>query len=349
MQKVRGSNPLSSIKLSSCEQKVYKNLAFLHKSRKKITDIKFSRMNSQEITKQEVFFIMLEIYKKTLGTRNYKKSTIKKNIILVRKFLKEAPVESLDDFNPGFIELYLCRLKEEGRSGKTIENHKSAISGYCKFLQMHGQIEANPIMFLKSMELPVTLPIFLPDDEIPLLYQLAKEERIYCEIALALNTGLRMGEMQSLRWIDVDLNFKQLTVRESKGNRPRTVPLNRKCIEILKEQRALYKRFDWVFPGGRGGMARKNDWSENRPRSEKWWGTLALANIKTKIPTMLNIPAKRTGRGWHLFRHTFATKLAKAGVDMFKIKDWLGHRKVDTTMRYVHLARNYDKDIELIV
>jgi integrase len=40
--------------------------------------------------------------------------------------------------------------------------------------------------------------------------------------------------------------------------------------------------------------------------------------------------------------------LKRAGVDMFKIKDWMGHKSVNTTLRYVHLARHYDSDIELI-
>ena len=53
-----------------------------------------------------------------------------------------------------------------------------------------------------------------------------------------------------------------------------------------------------------------------------------------------------TGRGWHLFRHTFASRLVQAGVPIAKVSAWLGHANISTTMIYAHLAPGHDADIE---
>ena len=83
-------------------------------------------------------------------------------------------------------------------------------------------------------------------------------------------------------------------------------------------------------------------------RSYNWWLRYSLDPIRELIPTIANMPKGNTGRGWHIIRHTFATKLARAGVELFKIKEWMGHRSINTTMRYGHLQNQYDKAIELI-
>jgi len=70
--------------------------------------------------------------------------------------------------------------------------------------------------------------------------------------------------------------------------------------------------------------------------------------MQSEIPALQKLPEGRTGRGWHALRHTFATRAARAGIDMFKLKNWMGHRKIETTLRYVHVAQKYDADIERI-
>ena len=292
---------------------------------------------------------MLKLYEKTLYARNYKPTTAVKLIQILRRFIKEAQIFKPEEITIKTIEDYLCVLKETGRSSKTLGNHKSAISGYCDFLNARGILASNPAKFIKTLKSDETLPDFLPDNEVELLLDLARYEKIYCEVVVALNTGLRMAELQRLEWRDIDLSNKQLVVRISKGKRPRTVPLNQNVVKVLTAQKKKYGLMTWVFPGGKGGCQGRNVWSLNKMRSYKWWLRLSLDPIRDKIPTIANIPKGRVGIGWHIMRHTFATRLARAGVDILKIQDWLGHQRLDTTMRYIHLARNYDSDIELIV
>jgi len=53
-------------------------------------------------------------------------------------------------------------------------------------------------------------------------------------------------------------------------------------------------------------------------------------------------------RGWHLLRHTFASRAAQAGVPIPKLSAWMGHKSIATTMIYAHLAPGYDADIERV-
>lgn len=333
---------------SPCKEEAYSAFLFEIKNLKNISDNHIAAVNLDNLSAIQIINTMLELYEKTLDARNYKPATTRKNICLVKKFLRDAQISELSHINVEKVEQYLCYLRETGRNGKTVENHKSAISGFCKFLQLRHILDDNPVQYIASLNLPDTIPVYLSDRDVKRCLDIADNEGIIIEVTLALHTGLRMSELQNLNWRDIDFEMRQLIVTESKSKRPRTVPLNKKALEALKIQRKLYPRYDWVFPGGQREHRRAR-WTKNIKRSHQWWSVYALKRLKEKVRTIKKIPRGHTGRGWHIFRHTFATRLAKKGVDIFKIKDWLGHRKVDTTMRYVHLARNYDKDIELIV
>ncbi len=306
---------------------------------------KFTLKNSDDHTiKGNVF--MLKVYRETLEIRNYQASTIQKNVNFAAQFLRwfEFAVEDISSAN---IEDYLIYLRQGGRSVKTIKNHRSAIKVFCDFLAIRGVISKNPVTAAKNIELPEELPVFLSEKDTTKLYVIAEKTGMKCEIVLALNTGLRMSEMRQLKWDDLDLKNRQLLVRKSKGKRPRTIPLNKKSIDALKEQRRKYKHLIYVFPGGNGGARHEGDWTIPKMRGINWWSKISVRRMQ-KISVLRKLPKGRTGRGWHALRHTFATRAAQAGIDIFKLKDWMGHRKVETTLRYIHMARNYDEDIELI-
>ncbi len=63
------------------------------------------------------------------------------------------------------------------------------------------------------------------------------------------------------------------------------------------------------------------------------------------MPTFTASPS-RNNRDWHVFRHTFASRLVQAGVPLAKVSAWLGHEDIRTRLRYAHLAPGHDADIE---
>ncbi len=293
---------------------------------------------------------MVTFFKDVLVSRNYKEASTKAIIQHVRHFLKWVENGDIEEISFGDVEKYIVFLSKSGRCEKTIQNRLSSIKGYFDFLTLHGHIDRNPVQIVRRLKLPDTMPVYLPNNEIEILLDLAKMIDIYNEIMIALNTGLRMNELRHLRWKDVDFKNRQLIVHGeyAKGKRPRTVPINQKALSAFEDQYRLYKSYQWVFPGGQGGKGNKNKWTRNTMRSYNWWLRYSLDPIREQIPTIASLPKGNTCRGWHILRHTFATKLARAGVDLIKIKEWMGHRSINTTMRYIHLQNQYDEAIELI-
>lgn len=136
-------------------------------------------------------------------------------------------------------------------------------------------------------------------------------------VLLALNTGLRRGELLGLTWRDVDLVAGRLTVRGAgtKSGRTRYVPLNGEARAVLKEWQEQATG-DLVFPGDDG---------------EK------MADLKTAWTKVAETAGLKDFR-FHDLRHTFASKLVQAGVDLNTVRELLGHSDFALTLRYAHLA-----------
>ena len=139
-------------------------------------------------------------------------------------------------------------------------------------------------------------------------------------VLLALNTGLRRGELFNLRWRDVALGRAELTVDGSgaKSGQSRHVPLNLEALAVLKtwRGRAVADPDAYVFPGAEGG--RLEDVKSG------WLPIVAAANVQ----------AFR----FHDLRHSFASRLVMAGVDLNTVRELLGHADLKMTLRYAHLA-----------
>ena len=137
-------------------------------------------------------------------------------------------------------------------------------------------------------------------------------------VILALNTGLRRGELFNLSWKDIDLDKRQLTVEgsTSKSGQTRHIPLNREAHEVLADWE---KQSDGVivFPSPVTGER-----FDNIKRS--WEGLRERAELEEFV--------------FHDLRHTFASKLAMAGQDLYVIKELLGHSTVQMTEKYAHLS-----------
>jgi integrase len=150
-------------------------------------------------------------------------------------------------------------------------------------------------------------------------------------VTVALNTGLRRGELLALRWEDVDLVAGRLLVRRNvwrkhvdtpKSGRLREVPLNETVMTALKAHRHL--RGPLVFC--------KDDGSQLS-------ATMAEAAI-----TRLSKKAGLRKLGWHTLRHTFASHLVMRGQPLKAVQELLGHATVEMTMRYAHLSPEVKRD-----
>ncbi|MFT3792133.1 MAG: site-specific integrase [Rudaea sp.] len=137
-------------------------------------------------------------------------------------------------------------------------------------------------------------------------------------VLLAMNTGLRRGELFSLTWEAVDLARNLLTVRfdTAKSGKTRYVPLNADALDVLRRWRKSGQGTGLVFPG---------------PTGER------MTNVNRSWATLVEL-AKLDNFRFHDLRHHFASKLVMAGVDLYTVKELLGHSDFEMTQRYAHLA-----------
>lgn len=137
-------------------------------------------------------------------------------------------------------------------------------------------------------------------------------------VLVALNTGLRRGELFALDWRSVNLPLRILTVEagNAKSGKTRHVPLNDEAQDVLTRWRRQGNGKGLVFPGA-GGARMTN--------VNKSWAGLTTA-------------AEMPDFNFHDLRHTFASRLVMAGVDLNTVRELLGHADIKMTLRYSHLA-----------
>ena len=136
-------------------------------------------------------------------------------------------------------------------------------------------------------------------------------------VVFAIYTGMRMGEILALTWAGVDLFRRTVTVFRSKNGERRTIPVNSTVLNLLKGKYAVRPgKIDIVFH------------SESQT-------PLDGSNIRRALTTALD-SAKIQDLHFHDLRHTFATRMVQAGIDLYKVQRLLGHKSPIMTQRYAH-------------
>jgi len=180
---------------------------------------------------------------------------------------------------------------------------------YCLDLSFH--LEMPKVNNLKTEDLS-------PEQLTALLVAIDEDHDIQAAnlMKLALCTGLRKGEMFKLKWEDIDLERGFIHIRDPKGGKDQTIPLNQAARELL----ANHPRGDsaFVFPG-RGGKQRTE-----------------IRRPIDRIRKAAGLP--KDFRPLHGLRHTYASMLASSGqVDLYTLGKLLTHKSAAMTMRYAHL------------
>ncbi len=236
---------------------------------------------------------------------------------------------SLKHLNPFFVKFNLLSITPKRISRyKVIRNGEGAAAGSLNLeLAMLSKafslavkewewLRENPVFRVPSEKNNNARDRWLSrDEELRLLD--ASPEWIRELITVALNTGVRQQELLSLEWSRVNLFRKTILIQDTKNGKPKTLPLNKFALGVLKK-RFKFKsiRNDLVF------FSRKGNRINPATLRGSFYRVLAKAGI--------------TNFRWHDTRHTFATRLAQAGVDLYKISKLLGHKDIKMTQRYAH-------------
>ncbi len=233
------------------------------------------------------------------------------------KRLREAfKGKTLDEITTREIEGFKSQLAAE-LAPATVNRHLALLKHMYTLALRWGKAKTNPVKTVRLFKENNARVRYLTENEEARLF-LACPERYRPIVTIALHTGLRKGELLGLRWRDVDFEVGILTVEQSKHGETHRVPMNSLVIEILQ---GLPRNGPQVFA-----------WDSGRtPRD--------LSHAFAEI-------AKRAGISdfrFHDIRHTFASRLVMAGVDIRTVQELLGHKTIQMTLRYTHLSPDHKR------
>jgi site-specific recombinase XerD len=170
---------------------------------------------------------------------------------------------------------------------------------------------------------PKTLPAVLSRDEVLRLFAALPEGRDRTLLRTTYACGLRAGEVVRLRSADIDSRRMVVVVRQGKGQKDRQVPLSPVLLEELRAYWRRYRRPDWLFAGpGRSGHVH-------------------IGAVQRRFARLVRRLDFRKRVSLHTLRHSYATHLLEAGVDVVTLQRLLGHRNLQTTARYLHVSTQY--------
>ncbi len=166
---------------------------------------------------------------------------------------------------------------------------------------------------------------FLMPGEIVGLLEKAEGAWLHGPLACAAYTGMRRGEIAQLRWDDVDLRSRVLTVRSRKQSRARSFSL--RSIDIHPDLMEVFR-----------GLKKKSTRRREAFLDERY-RPVTPDRLSRALPGLVK-DSEFEGIGWHTFRHSFASNLAAEGVDDRIIDQFMGHQTEEMRRRYQHLRRD---------
>jgi site-specific recombinase XerD len=220
---------------------------------------------------------------------------------------------------------------ERDWTGGTRNRFKSTLSTVFREGMRAGKIKVNPARLVRRSKESLGRVRFLSyEEEAKLRKAMAatlpgrikdEGESAFAQLDIALHTGMRKSEQFTATWDQVDLEKGYIYLSMTKNGSDRFVTLNSAAIGVLD---GLKKRHEELgLPSDSTLFHSKRDGLIKNPR--KWFATaLEQAEIE--------------GVTWHTLRHTFASRLVMAGVDLKTVQELMGHKTIAMTARYTHLA-----------
>lgn len=221
----------------------------------------------------------------------------------------------MSEITPLMIEKYRQNRPLLGRSNVTINRELAFLRNVYSMAVKWHKAEDNPVKEVKQAREDNLRIRFLNDEEEPRLLGECKIH-LYLVVLTAIHTGLRRGELLSLIWNNIDFERRLVTVEAgySKNHEPRNVPMSLRLTETLEPLKMAGS--DPVFLNSNGDPYRN-------------------------VTTAFNSAVKRAKIEDFVFydlRHTFASRLVMAGVDLTTVKELMGHKTIQMTLRYSHLS-----------
>ena len=270
--------------------------------------------------------------------------TLKAYRIDLKQFHTKITTNNIMEITASTLEDFIAALHQEYKP-KTVKRKIASVKAFFHYLEYKETIDHNPfnkihVKFREPTILPKTIPLHTVEHFLSTIYTYQSEAktdyqkknalRDIAVIELLFATGMRISELCSLKTNDVNLYDKSILIY-GKGSKERKIQIgNDDVIHVLEEYKAAF------LPE----MQSCNHFFSNQ--SGKALSDQSIRRMINKYTSLAAIELHITP---HMFRHTFATSLLEADVDIRYIQEMLGHSSINITEIYTHVAMSKQRDI----
>ena len=226
--------------------------------------------------------------------------------------------KNLDEISPADVEKYKHhRLAKVSNS--TVNRELACLMHIFKKANEWEKTDRDPTRAVRLLKTPPPRIRYLEVEEINALYS-ACPPFLKPIILVAVNTGMRKGELFNLRWSDLDFEKRLIYLSDTKGAARREVPMNDIVHDtVLAMQRNPHSIYVFCHQNGK-------PYRDIRASLDKAAREARIERLR-----------------FHDLRHTFASQLVMSGVDLKTVQELLGHRTIEMTLRYSHLSPDHKR------
>lgn len=250
----------------------------------------------------------------TLRWKAQKVSVVKIGYPTVERFFK--PDTLLTKITTERVDEFIKFMVDKGDADSTINRKLSCLSTILNTAKDRGKLTMLPRL-TRRKEREGRIRFLTEEEEKTLLnwlLHLGKPDH-YEACVVLVDTGFRTGELWSVTASSVSLDQGTITLWVTKADKPRTIPMTKRVYEIVARRCQEYPHGP-LFP------AADNDWLHRQ-----WQRVRKCMNL---LKDDQFVP--------HALRHTCCSRLVQRGVPLLHVQQWMGHKSIQTTMRYAHLA-----------
>jgi len=292
------------------------------------------------------YLVMNEKYLKILDSfieyiqieKNLSKNTINSYRKDIEKFIKFISEKNffLEKINFEKLTEFIIYLKKKNLSSSSIIRILSSLRNFYKFLVGEKYVKDGSAFNIESPKLERALPEILSSEEIERIFNVKKNSKNFLRdraiLELIYGAGLRVSEATEIKLQDINFDKGYIKIK-GKGDRERIGILGEKQIVALKEYISSYReknkkgiKTDYFFINNRGEkISRQSIWKIVKKYAKE-------AGISKNVKV-------------HTLRHSFATHLLEAGLDLRVVQELLGHKSLSTTEIYTQISKKHIKKI----
>jgi integrase/recombinase XerD len=264
---------------------------------------------------------------KTYVTNTYSEKYLKKAVTpSFNQLTKYIPDISLDNITVKNLDDFISSVYSKSKFAASLY-HRTLKAAFNKAV-IWNYISENPFNKIKTPKVTKSFPVYLSEAELIQIINKTEDQLLKNIFTTAFYTGMRLYEILNMKWNWIDLNQNIITVKNSddfktKSKRERIIPIHPKVKSIFLSYYPL-------------GNQPKNNLIYSRKKGVKLNGEFISKQFKQTV----RAAGLNENIHFHNLRHSFASNLVQRGVNLYVVKELLGHENIKTTQVYSHLTQS---------